>query len=168
MGKDRYHLVLIDNAGIYHSQYARYGDFSFVCKGINTTVPSLERDTFPFDRVRTIVPSAGEANRLFGSYIDEKQIKKICKRKRPLTYVIWNHALWIQIHKHSRTVTPNYTKEYYAPTLEALASLTKEQLYQIWSEGLRVDRKRCELLIEQTLQRRDQLLKAAYTSGTIL
>lgn len=45
-----FHLALIDNAALYHSQYTRYGDFSFVCKGINSTVPSRMRDIFPLIR----------------------------------------------------------------------------------------------------------------------
>ena len=158
--------MLIDNAALCHSQYTRYGDFSFVCKGINSTVPSRRGELFPFDKARTIVPSAQEAKRLFGAYIDDNQIKKICNRKRPLTYVIWDHALWIQIHKHTKGMMPNYTQNYYAVTLKALASLTAEQLHEIWSEGLHLDR--CEVLIEQTLQRRDHLLCAAYAEGTIL
>lgn len=109
-----------------------------------------------------------EANRLFGKYIDDNQIKKICNRKRPLTYVIWDHALWIKIHKHTTGMTPNYTKNYYASTLKALACLTTEQLREIWAEGLQVDTERCEILIEQTLQRRDQLLCAAHAEGIIL
>ena len=159
-------LSLIDNEGMNRRVYNKYGDYPFIEKGENSTLPSIKTDTFPYDKAITIRPhSYHQLDTLFSPYINSKQIKVLWEKRKSITYVIWQDTLWIYMNKHPLRTK---TKYYYASTLEKLKQLDRAKLAAIWSEGLPTDPTYYEKIITLTLERRDELLEAAYASGKIL
>ncbi len=163
------HLALIDNAGILHRSYARYGDYFFIEKGTNEHVHSTCTTSFPFDQVKTIRPkSLNEVRTLFKPYISEEAIRKLWERHKPIAYCIWCDVLWMQMYKNSPTIKPPATSRYYASTLKAYENLHRTLLEKVWAEWLVENRSHGEQLIMLTLERRDQMLRIAYSSGQII
>ena len=76
-----------------------------------------------------------------------------------------HNTLWI---KRIQKTGPSYTKVYYRSTLDRCRKLTKKTLEAVWSFWRQADRSRVDKLIQLILERRDQLLHAAHTSGRIL
>jgi len=160
------YLALIDNSAILHRSYAHYGDYSFIEKGVNKKVYSSCTRSFPFDKAKTIRPqSLNQLKSVFKPYISDAAINKLWMKRKPITYCIWCDTLWI---KMQGSVKPSSTKEYYASSLKAYERLHRATLEKIWAEWLLQDREHAQQLIELTLKRRDAMLKAAYSSGTIL
>lgn len=156
------HLALIDNAGMLHKQYIRYGDFAFIQKGENAKVESLNTPKFPFDRVITLKPgSLDKLIKLFSQFIHRKHIEKIWQHHKPITYVFWKNAFWMQMYKYNPSVQPLKTKRYYASTLSALKKLDRECLREVWADGMKTDPSYYEELIDLILERRDQLIAHA-------
>lgn len=166
---DKAHLALIDNAGILHRSYAHYGDYFFIEKGTNEQIASLCTPSFPFDQVKTIRAKSVEGLRkLFKPYLSEQSIYKMYSRHKPITYCIWCNTLYVKMYDHSPTIRPPVTKRYYASTLKAYEKLDRVMLLEFWAEWYAHHKDHAEQLIVNTLERRDQLLRAAYSSGTII
>ena len=156
------HLALIDNSGILHRSYTQYGDYSFIEKGTNATIPSECTLLFPFHDTKTIrLESYEHASQLFGRYISDQAVHKLWLAHRQITYCIWCDVLWIKMDGLSKKIKPAATHRYYESTLKALEKLDYEVLTDIWAEWYVVDREHAEQLIALTLERRDQLLRAA-------
>lgn len=163
------YLALIDNAGILHRSYTKYGDYSFIEKGDSPVETSVCTTAFPYDQVKTIRPkSYKELKKAFSPYITDEAIHNIFERKTPINYCIWCNVLWVQMYTRSAHIKPSVAKEYYASTLKAYEKLDAAMLEEIWHEWLLVDRAHGEHLIALTLDRRDQLLRAAYASTMIV
>ncbi len=158
-------LALIDNEGMNRRVYQRYGDYPFIEKGDNKKLPSLQTTKFPSNQASTIkVYSQQELYKLFSPYINDKQIEVLWQRKKSVTYVIWKDTLWFYMYKPPLRTK---THKYYASTLAGLESLNRETLQIIWSEGLQDDPQYYEQLITLTLERRNQVIRAA-NKGTIV
>ncbi len=163
------HLALIDNAGMLHKQHIQYGDFAFIQKGENPDVTSLHTPTFPFHKVVTLKPGPlSKLHALFSPFIAKRHIERIWERHKPITYVIWDNALWMQMYRYNPSVQPLKTKRYYASTLHALQRLDRDSLRNIWSNGMKTDQDYYEELIDLILERRGQVLKAAEEKGIIV
>lgn len=157
-----YHLALIDNAGMLHKQHIQYGDFAFIQKGENKEAPSLNTPTFPFHEVVTLKPGPLERlKKLFGPYITGRHIERIWQHHKPITYVMWKNAFWMQMYKYNPSVKPLKVAHYYESTLQALRKLDRNALLQIWSDGMKIEPSYYEELIDLILERRDQVLNHA-------
>ncbi|MBA3751733.1 hypothetical protein H0X06_02975 [Candidatus Dependentiae bacterium] len=164
--KGKIFVALIDNATMMHVQKILYGHHAFIKKGYDANARSQEKTPFPFDQVKIARRSNfKDLYPLFSRFISKYRIEKM-ERKRRVPYIVWDNALWLQHYKF-KGQKPCFTKTYYRSTLNALKALNRESLLYIWQEGLSVNKK-FEELIDLTLERRDQLVKAAETSGTIL
>lgn len=161
------YLALIDNAGMLHRSYTRYGDYSFIEKGMNKRVNSVCTREFPFDNAKTIRPkSLNHIRSVLRPYITDSAIRKLWTKRQSITYCIWCDTLWMKMTHLSGK--PSATTTYYASTLKAYEKLDRTMLERAWAEWLMVDRNHASELIELTLERRDQMLRAAYATGTIV
>ncbi len=155
--EEAYRLQLIDNSGMLHRSYSRYGGVTFIEKGENSEVLSEIGAEFPFDKAITLKGDYYKTiEALFNNYITKAHIKALSCHET-LTYSIWNHSLWMQRPRSSNQIF-RYTKRYYQSTLNALKCLTKEDLESVWAEWLLVDPKHGHELIKLILARRDEVL----------
>ena len=162
-------LALIDNAGILHRQQVIYGKFPFVEKGedkVNKS-SSSEPAEFPFSDARPLEFKSYTAFTDFMiPFIKKDQIRQLWKGKDPIPYIIWHNSLWTQIYKHSKK-KPVFTSVYYTSTLEEAQRLDYVRLRKVWSHAYALEPSYYEDLVNLTLQRRDQLIKHALSTGTI-
>lgn len=162
-------LALIDNAGILHRSYTQYGDYSFIEKGISSAPTSECTTSFPYDKAKTVSAKSFNAlKKVLSPYITDEAIRRLVARGVPITYCIWCDTLWMKMYTRSAHIRPSATKHYYASTLKAYEKLDETMLREIWAEWLKEDKAHAEQLIALTLERRDQLLKAALASGGII
>lgn len=164
---NKLYLALIDNAGMLHRSYTRYGDYSFIEKGTNRMVASKCTGAFPYHSVKTVYPRSYEQlKKIFGKHLPDAGMRRLVARKMSVTYCIWCNALWIKMDHISEK--PTKTNYYYTSTLQALEKLDNTTLEEIWSDLLTVDKEQVAYLTALTLERRDQVLKAAHEGGIIL
>ena len=159
-------LWLIDNSGILHRSYSRYGGETFIEKGENFDLPSDTGDTFPFDKVISVKGDYNKLLPIFSPYLSKGHIRGLSKHTK-LAYAIWNHTLWLKRETDGPHRVSRITKRYYTLTLEALRGLSKEDLEQVWSEWLCIEPEHGDELIRLILERRDEILVAAQ-SGIII
>lgn len=167
--KHNLHLALIDNAVIYFRQHIRYGDFPFVAKGAaNPTVNAPCTPSFPFASAKKVrARSFKKLHEVFSPFTSHEYIRELYQdadSSDTVTYCLWCDKLWVK----QRQRKSNYTKKYYASTLEAYKKLSRDVLEEIWSDCMKFDPDHCNELIDLILERRDQLLEAAYAHGTII
>lgn len=162
-------LALIDNAGILHRSFTRYGHYTFIEKGKNAKISTECTELFPYDDAKTIRPGSLEAlRRVFGPYVSEKALRKLWSLRKPITYCLWDGTLWMLMYNRGAIIKPSATKRYYASTLKAYEKLDRATLQNVWAEWLSVEKEHAESLICLTLKRRDEMLEAAYLHGHII
>jgi hypothetical protein len=171
------YLALIDNTSIKSLQQVRYGEDPFICMSCNHVAHTPHAGPFPFDRPSILHnPTLVKAQQLFGRFLSARRIQHILeKNKKQIVYAIWCDNLWVQRrlrhivrYLHHFTQKPNYSPVYYKSTIERYSKLDKSTLQNIWAEALIQDKEYFTELILQTLERRDQMLKAALKSGSII
>lgn len=163
---EAYRLQLIDNSGMLHRSYSRYGGPTFIEKGDNESISSEIGNEFPFDKAITLKGDFYKKIKpLFSNYITKPHIKAL-SRHNTLTYVVWNHSLCVKRPKDNQAA--RYARDYYQSTLDALKSLTKEDLERVWAEWLRVDPKHGDELIRLILSRCDEVLLATVDPHSIV
>ena len=157
---NRAYIALIDNASIRFLQQVHYGDFPFIYKGRSRNKSNkLTSNSFPFNEQKTFSHGTlKELKTILGEYMSDRRIEDLWNKKRPITYCFWNNTLWI---KREQKTGPNYTDVYYKSTLDQYKKLTKAVLEKLWSEWLHTDPQHVRQLIHLTLERRNQVLKAA-------
>lgn len=169
--EDRAYLALIDNAGIYDQQQSQYGDFSFV----RVAYSDLRNDDwdipFPFDQAITLENATmDELHEAFKDFFDYEKSLKMWKRyhEQGITYCTWRNCLWIQYYKNDKRMRPCYISHCDSSMLQPYITLNREILETIWSEALQnSDKKQINRLVDLTLQRRDQVLKASAKQVTV-
>ena len=162
---NKYYPALIDNASMKSPQKAYYGDYPFIYKGIKNGTAQVPTTTFPFEHEKKVADkSLKNLTRLFSNYMSARRIEHLVKSRKPIIYCFWGNTLWI---KRVTKTGPSYTKFYYRSTLEHYKNFTQENLEQLWAFWLTADKSRVEWLIQLILERKDQVLKAAYTHGQI-
>jgi len=164
-GGDRYYLALIDNSGIFDHSHSRYGREIFVARGEeNFEVVSDMSLDFPYHKgIKVEVDSS--LKKFFRSFLTDDFIRHFLPDE--LTYVVWQHRLWIKWpspKRHART----FTTQYYRSILQALHDLTYENLEEVWAEVLAEDPAYGADLIALTLNRRDEVVQHALTYGEIV
>lgn len=158
---DSYRLWLIDNSGILHRSYSTYGGVTFIEKGYNAQMPSAQGTEFPFKKAITIEGNFIQALKLFSPYIHSKKHIESLSKHEELTYVIWNNTLWLQYNTNGPTRVARHTNHYYSSTIQALKGLTRESLAQVWAELLLSEPEFTQELIDLTLRRRDEVIRAS-------
>ncbi len=157
----QYRLVLIDNAGMCLRTQSQYGGPIFVEQGHkNCVASSCIDEKFPFDKAQTVPGNYETMFSFFGPYLRKKHIRELSTRPE-LTIATWHHTLWLH-YKNSKEVSA-----FYKPFITALSKLTRQDLEQVWAELLAVDPERAHDLIQSTLDRKDEIMDKALTSGRI-
>ncbi len=162
-------LALIDNAGMLHRQQVIYGHIPFVEKGGGNrrNKPSVNPSKFPFSEGRRLEFTSYSAfSDFMRPFIEKSHREALWLKKKRVPYIIWRDSLWMQIYKYSVS-KPAFTSVYYASTLKAAERLNYKLLRTVWEEGYHVDPPHYEDLIKLMLYRRDQLIEAAHSTGTI-
>lgn len=160
-----YRIWLIDNSGILHRSYSIYKGATFIEKGTNAQVPSDNSATFPFHKARTI--EGGHALDIFRPYIPSSKHRERLSLKDTLTYITWKDTLWLLYETEGHSRISRHTTSYCHTTLEALKTLSYENLLQVWAEWLMIDPSSGNELITLILDRRDELLKASLLGSLI-
>ena len=159
---DAYSLFLIDNSTIRHRAYSKYGGSVFKYKGQNVTKPSEQGTAFPYDTFHTITGDQVEA--VFKSYMGKNSIKKF-KKKKKISYVIWNQKLYIKSNSYRNA---RFTKAIDHSTLQALRTVTYDMLLQIWREYHTDFPQDADDVIKQELERRDQIVNYFEKPGALV
>jgi hypothetical protein len=158
----KYFVSLIDNSPLLHLTHQQYGEPAFISQGKNIPYPSEGRDVFPYDKA--VKMKGPQTVPLFEPYMNEKRIRKY-KKPGSITYVMWHNRVYIRFTSHSIS---RFTHEISFSTLQALQSLTYEDMYEVWREFHEVSPEHAEDLIHLTLERRDNVLKYFQNSGIVL
>ena len=164
---NKFYLACIDNAGIQNRQVAKYGDFPFVRRCYIENRNDNWNLPFPFDKAIILLnPKLEDLNQHFKDCFSQNKIEQIWERNRSgITYCFWKNSLWIQYFKHTN-FSPSYTTTYYKSTIDAFKKLNQEILQKIWIEAIPILGKRgVSEIIDNILERRDQVLKAAAKEG---
>ena len=171
------YLALIDNTSIKSLQQVRYGEDPFICMSCNHLANAPHEGPFPFGKPSILKsPTFSKAQQAFGRFLSTRRINHLLgKNPKQISYAVWRNNLWIQRklrhivrYLHHFTNKPNYSPVYYKSTLDQYSKLDKRNLRYIWGEALAQDKDYFTELISQTLERRDQVLKAALKSGSII
>jgi hypothetical protein len=156
-------LALIDNAGVRSVQQAQYGDFPFVARGYcDEDTDSWDTD-FPFKEAKAIHRPTLESLRPdFSRFLPDEEIAKIASENPwSITYAIWRNQIWVQYYKGVSGSSPSHTTNFNPAALAAYSRLDEAALRGIWAEALEVDPRAYSRVIKDTLERRDQVLRAA-------
>jgi hypothetical protein len=150
-------IWLIDSASILHRTQSRYGGVTFKEKGSPIGSPLLPCSDFPFEQSASI--QGEKAYHLYAPYLSESHRKILAKTSQK--YIEWDSTLWIAYETRKLRTFGRYTTTFFKSLLEASKKLTRDDLVSVWSEWLEVDPDSAHQLIDLTLLRRDELLRAA-------
>ncbi len=158
------HLALIDNAGCSNRQQVQYGDYPFIMIGYSSTREGDWSAPFPFEQpcIEKNI-SFEKAKVLFGAFLPEDRLKQFWSRhKRKVVFAVWRKGLWVQYYKNDSASSPSAVSVYPEEVLQSYKKLTVDELRGFWREALLTsDAEHYERLITLTLERRDQLVRAA-------
>ncbi len=165
---DTHSLALIDNAAVKDKLKTQYGESPF--RRHMMVMPSArnllnEPATFPFDKaVRLNNPSKEEFAHLLKEKIDETQVESYwkwiaTKKDRSMAVVTWKNRVYIQGIGYQNYSTK--AEVFSASTLENYRKLNFHSLRNALSPVIDDEQ------IQDILERRDQLLKAARTTPII-
>ena len=160
--KGTFNFIGIDNEGMWHRKYWRYGENAFVCchwKG--QKIPRTQAQTFPYGRYYTMCnPDPIKIKKQFGHEISDYYLRKFC-RINPLQYIYYDDALWVNLKGNESCFA--YTKYYPEETINKIKAIDYSMLNSIFSgaEGAGFV---TEEFLASILDRRDQVLAHYYCS----
>lgn len=152
----KYSFIGIDNEGMWHRKYWRYGENAFVyCHWKGIKIPENHATTFPYDHYYTIHnPDPAKIKKQFGSEISDYYLQKFCQ-VNPLKYVYYDNALWVNLKGNARCFA--FTTRYPEETIRKIKTIDYPMLYTIFHDaqdaGFVTDE-----FIDSILDRRDQVL----------
>lgn len=147
------HFALIDNAALGFRQKVRYGEYPFVLCFPDTHFPSgEEKNAFPFDKAR-LLPNLPEVwKKEFGDVLSDKEITRLCRLKKPVSFVIWENRFWRQ-YKFGK---PAFTEFYPDQTMKRLGELDLAKIKTFFQNDLGFSFSK--EYYEDILERRDQII----------
>lgn len=155
-----YYAIAIDNAGIKNKQYVRYGELPFVRiwydEKLQDITPQTGTHTFPFNNPQKLTQlSATDIYNYFQGCIPLSLCKGLA-RKKTITYIIYNHGLWIQHHADDESFEKSFVASCSKETLDKLKQLDLNIIHSFFSHA----RSDCfnESFFNAILQRRDQVI----------
>ena len=158
------HFIAIDNEGLWHRKYWRYGDNAFIYRhweGIN--IPKTNVESFPYDNYFTITnPTPAVIIKKLGPIVPKNYIHWFCELD-PLNYAYYNDSLWVQLKGDAPCFA--YSHHFPEDTIAKLKQIDQAMLYEIFSDAKAADFVTDEFL-DSILDRRDQVLaKYKQTQG---
>ena len=151
---EKFHLFLIDNAGMSFEQKVRFGEHPFV-KVWPLKISSHEEKPFPFDQVRMISHDLASLRQELGDFLPEKKILTLSKvRSNTIYFILWKGHFWRQF-RFGKPLVP----EIYPPrTMEKLKRLTLPIIKGFFQND--IGAQFSEEFFNDILDRRDLVIRA--------
>lgn len=154
--KGKFNFIGIDNEGMWHRKYWRYGENAYVyCHWKGIKISENQASSFPYNHYYAMYnPDPAKIKKQFGSEISDYYLHKFC-RVNPLKYIYYDNALWVNLKGN----TPCFAFTNHCPeeTIEKIKSIDYPMLDIIFSDAKEAGFVTDEFL-HAILDRRDQVL----------